>query len=240
MKLSLGSSLTEIQVRHSLLEPGGFNLFVSDIDLTLVIKEEKDSARVLAGYQTCKKIFLNLGEPEVITATECEKLRHLESPNYLAFWSKLFQLRKIQWQLVKQEKASSLELLKIDRGLKKSKQKLKASSLQIHLSKAFSETTPLASHAIQYPHFSHYLGCWIDIEDSQRKHVLIATSTDEANGLLAVLPDYEYLGVHENEDLRKYILQREIILSQSQKRLLASQHSPVEHLEDWIQKLKEK
>lgn len=241
LKIFCDSKVSQIELRHSIVESSGFNLFVSDIDLTIIISNESQSTHVLNAYHLLKKIFMNLGEPEVVTCEERDQLLKLETAELKYFWSKLFQLRKIHWQLLKKKQSkNNLELLKIARGLEKCKSKLGSESLVISIERAFPESPKLNSPEITYPYYSHYLGCWVEIGASIKEHALVAQTEEVANGFLSLLPDYELQSLSQRNHFKTYITQREIVLSQAQRRLLESNGKSAQHISEWILKLKEK
>lgn len=237
-KILYGPKLHAIIPRHSLTEESGFNLFVSDLDLTFVLQNEQEIPRFLQRYDGLKNIFINLGEPEVLTQKEFKRILNIETPFFSSYWTYIFQLRKISWQLIKKTKShNQLEEQKVERGLRRSLNKLNSLSLQIQLDDIFAKLPEVQSTSLEFPYYCQYLKTWIEIKTSHREHALIATTGLEASAFLGLLPGNQYQGLKEELQLQQYLLVKEIALSICQQRLLTHQGEGTQHLADWIQKL---
>ena len=237
-RITCSDSLIKIIPRHSLTEESGFNLFFSDIDLTFLVKCEKDIPHLLKCYDIIKKVVINLGEPEVLTQKEFTRISANETVFFSSFWTKIFQLRKVSWQIHKAQKPiTPLEKMKVERGIQRSLSKLHSDSLQIQLSNIF-EVFPIPhSSSIEFPYSCEYLKFVIEIKSSLKPNALIATTALEASAFVGLLPGNQYQEYRHEIPLQRYLLIREISLSTCQQRLLYHQGKETLHLEDWIKKL---
>ena len=237
-RITCGGKFIKTIPRHSLTEESGFNLFFSDIDLTFLVRRENDIPHLLTSFNRIKLVFINLGEPEVLTQKEFTRISAHETLFHFSFWTKIFHLRKISWQIEKKEKNTNpLEQTKVERGIKRSLNKLNSHSLQIQLSNILEDLSIQHSSSIEFPYFCQYLKTCLEIRSSSKTHALIATTSLEASAFLGLLPGNQYHGFRHKLPLQQYLLIREISLSICQQRLLRHQGKETQALEDWIHKL---
>lgn len=117
-------NLHSLVLRNSILEKS-FHPFFSDIDITLVIKNESSLEKILNDYFRFKKIFIMLDSPEIYTIQEhtyLEELRRSQNWEVVDF---IWHFRKLNWC-----KKSLLlthdpfEILKLNRSIQKSFKKI--------------------------------------------------------------------------------------------------------------------
>jgi hypothetical protein len=240
LKLALSDSLSQMIIRHSLLEPQGFNVFMSDIDITLIVKQNSDIPKALKVFYDLKKIFLNLGEPEVFTQQEWEQQMALEEPEFNKIWANLFQVRKIFWQKTKQEKTSSpYEIAKIQRGLEKSYSKLHAAGSRLFIQRLFPNVPSAEIYCgIEIPFYSEYLNIWVEASPACRTESLICSTNDQVEGLIQLIPGHKTIDPKIlSHPLRRYFLYREILLSRAQLRIQQYSHHQNDAISGWITRL---
>ncbi len=239
-QLALNNSLSQIIIRHSLIEPQGFNIFMSDIDLTIIVKKNDDIPKALKAFFDLKQIFLNLGEPEIFTQEEWDQWMALEKPEFAKTWANLFQVRKIFWQKMKQEKSSSLyELAKIQRGLDKSHSKLHAAGSMLYIQRLFPNVPNAEIFCgIEIPYYSKYLNMWVEGSPASRTDSLVCSTNDQVEGLIQLIPGHETVDPKiQSHPLRRYFLFREILLSRAQLRIQQYSHIENELISGWITRL---
>ena len=239
-QLALNNSLSQMIIRHSLLEPLGFNVFMSDIDLTIIVKKSEDIPHALKSFFDLKKIFLNLGEPEIFTQEEWNQWMALEQPEFDKTWVNLFQVRKIFWQKMKQEQTSSLyEMAKIQRGLEKSHSKLHAAGSMLYIQRLFPNVPSAEIFCgVDIPYYSKYLNKWVEASPASRIDSLVCSTNDQVEGLIQLIPGHETIDPKiQCHPLRRYFLFREILLSRAQLRIQQYSHIQNELISDWIARL---
>lgn len=229
-----------IEFRHSLSEVGGFNIFMSDIDLTIIIGEETAVPEALKTFYGLKKIFPNLGEPEIMTVQEVESISEEEQSRFESIWTLIFQLRKISWQQEKMKNPNgAYEVAKVQRGLKKSMAKLKTRQLPVVLDAIFPDC-PVAKDfcELEDPHFSHYLEGWVGTEDTTDR-ILNCRTTEKFQGFIQLIPGHQTVDRSLlTHPLRRYLLRKEINLSLAQLRIRNYQGINGDHIAEWIERLK--
>lgn len=238
---SLGQDLQMILPRHSLIEPHAYNVFMSDIDLTLVVTSEKDVKQAFETFYSLKKYYPNLGEPEVLTLEEWNNALSYERPGFEKIWSMLFQLRKLSWQTKKLSNAQGeYEVAKIQRGISNSLKKLSSHGPMLKLDDFFPECPVATSFCeIKLPCYSHYLERWIELIDHDQLPSLVFSSIDQAEGFIQLIPGHVTVDlIIQTHPLRRYLLAKEINLSQAQLRIQNFGGTGNEHIEKWVQRLR--
>lgn len=113
--------------RHSIEEVGGFNVFFSDLDFTLVFKDlpsENLRSRVLQSYFKSAQRIKFLGELELYSEDEWELRKRLKSA-FSDLFDSIWNLRKWHWQKNSLlESRSPYHLYKTQRSIQRVKTKL--------------------------------------------------------------------------------------------------------------------
>lgn len=226
-----------IQPRHSLMEKNGFNLFMSDIDLDLIIQKEAQVQGTLNAFQKAKRILPNLGEPEVMTQEEYDRARKNETAHSLFVWSQTFQIRKLHWQRIKTI-TGLYEKEKISRGLARSAVKLKKHYNIIHLANIVPDLpTVVSKKTFELPYYSPYLEQWIALSVHDQKDTILCPTEEAAHSFICLLPEFEYSTQYECSALRKYLLIKEINMSKCQARILQHKGLNFDSITTWIERL---
>lgn len=239
LKLMNGSKLFRIIPRHSLTEPFNFNLFMSDIDLTFITPEEESIPSLLRNFYLLKKVFINLGEPEVLTKSEFKSYTSIESKTLQSIWQQLFLIRKLHWQQKKLNTVNMYELAKINRGIIKCYMKLFSIGTELSLNNIFImdfHSEVLAED--EFPYFSKYLEHWIEIGTKTKDNSIVCSDLFQASGFLQILPDhFEERSKSDHINLKRYIHLREICMSKCQLRILTSKGEDNISIREWIERL---
>ncbi|HXH31150.1 MAG TPA: hypothetical protein VNJ01_10095 [Bacteriovoracaceae bacterium] len=239
--LTLNPKAIELIARHSIKEKDGFNLFMSDIDVTILADKHSSIPMLLKNYFRIKHLLPILGEPEIHVKQEWQELHLRSTPELDDAWSTIFQMRKLRWQ----EKSllrtyDRYHRSKLLRGLERTKKKLKTSTGQVSLQKVLS-TLPLSQVPLELPVYLMYFQSWLAVE-ATREESLVASSPEVAWGFYQLIPG------NQSEDpslrkspLREFLCRKEILMSQSQLDLSKFQDESFNTLilDSWIQKLTE-
>lgn len=235
-----------IQPRHSLLEKNGFNLFMSDIDLSIVLKDEKDIHEVLTTCWDLKRIFLNLGEQEVYLPKEWELLTNLLMDPHHKTWTSIFQIRKLAWQKDNLSNLSSeYDIAKFYRGINRSLKSLgmKDDKLQAEVIFPFIPTNLRTSvTADKFPFYNDFLCQMVFLNQTSDEPGIYFDSPASATFFGSLLPLANDELRAPWEDLRIYLLQRELLMAKCHLRILiwSRQDSKVPKISEWVQILKAK
>jgi hypothetical protein len=194
----------EIVIRHSLKDGEGFNVFMSDFDLSVIASEDQFAflAKVAEGI---KKIFMNLGELEFYTDNEWQEYKALLTQRESEFWKRLLLIRKLKWQSIalRAGTSDSYQRTKLSRGVLITKQKLGLNSDEFFLDGLFPELIGGAEEAEETASFSPFL-----------ESPLRFRSAEAARNLWSILPDNKNI---PNDSFRKslkfYVLKREYYLT---------------------------
>lgn len=116
------NALLRLVPRHSVVERGVFNVFLSDVDYTLVIASSASEfavSRLIERYQRLTRYFWFLGEIEVYSEKEqtvLEEIRRCDSFTINFVW----RLRKLRWQQkAHAAAASSYHRFKAERAIRR-------------------------------------------------------------------------------------------------------------------------
>jgi hypothetical protein len=213
----------KVLARHSVTERNNFNLFYSDVDLTLIFPHEKNIRKTMRRLQSLKRFLPNIGEPEVLLETEFENIQMYQTPFFQLIHAQIFQVRKLNWQLNSMSKTSdSLQKSKIERGLSKSLFKLNSNSLIIKSEEIFPNCPNSRIRLnISYPYYCGYLECWVEIGGAVHEKSVVFQRIEQADAFLQFLPGNKY----EDENLgyvqlKKYLSYLEIGKCQSTMRTM--------------------
>lgn len=132
--LSKYKNLVDIVARNSINDNKSFNIFLSDIDTSFVIRDETDAARLIQEFLRIKKFFIMLDSPEVYTVSEYEEyIQVISSPSW-KFVDLFWNIRKINWCKIQLARDSSeLNKIKMIRSIEKSFDKI------FHKKKSFEQ-----------------------------------------------------------------------------------------------------
>lgn len=119
------ANLSDLVVRNSIFENNNFNAFLSDIDTTLILKEEGDCRELIKDFLKIKRLFIMLDFPELYTEEEYKRLEDLKKKDAWKIIDLLWNIRKINWSLSSLQKdKSKLNSLKMKRSIEKSQKKI--------------------------------------------------------------------------------------------------------------------
>lgn len=231
---------TDILIRHSITEPGNFNLFYSDIDLTLIVKSEGEVKKVLGRLAALKMIMPNIGEPEVLLESEHKNILQNETSFTKTMAKKIFQVRKLSWQMERVSRTENpYERSKLNRGLKKTLEKLSSDGRQIALEHLFPGCPESKIRLnLEYPFFSDYLQCWIEVGGCVHERSIVSPTIEKADGFLQYIPGnlYEDLSMGHVQ-LKKYLGHIEIGLTLTTLRIKDLPEAEKAHARAWIETL---
>ncbi|MBI3544036.1 MAG: hypothetical protein HY075_12260 [Deltaproteobacteria bacterium] len=105
LAVATGERRFDLVVRHSAVAGAGFNAFGSDIDLTVVFDDAfslERSDRMVLAYERLRRVFPPLGELEIFSRPEWERLSELwrEHGAVLRLIRDLKKIRWMEWKLV--------------------------------------------------------------------------------------------------------------------------------------------
>lgn len=228
--------------RNSVYEPNKFNVFMSDLDFTLVSSERKFEF-LYKIKKNLQKIFLNVGEIELYTPdewAECEELSH--SP-HMIYWTKINTIRKSAWQRKKLASAKSVhEVAKQKRALEITLNRLGQDRFPIDGASVFKELPGhLNESNFGLPTYSSFLE--YKITTKVEEDVCYFSNIQTAVRLISILPDNTI--VPEDKTLREiklFLLRKEFLMTTTSLRvnkLLTPEKDFPEHVH-WLGDLKEK
>lgn len=99
--------LLDIVPRNSLLSIKNFEAFLSDIDLTLVVKDSFDTQDLIRDFAKIKKLLVMLDMPEIYSFSEMEQLLFFKKQSYWKLIENLYKIRKISWSLESMKRNTS-------------------------------------------------------------------------------------------------------------------------------------
>lgn len=211
-----------IEKRHSILDEERFNAFLSDIDLTIVIKNSSDGIIILKSFFKIRKVFLMLDVPEVYTQDEFAQLELIRrGPHWGAVYA-IWSIRKINWNYASMVRdASKLNLLKKERSIKQSLSKIMLAEslgkLEFELSD-FKAFCYLSKKGKSIPGEAHRACSYSPYLETNREHALrILIDSSELESFNSLLPaEGRGQGSHA---LKMDILLYEILLTKASMRI---------------------
>ncbi len=93
------TELLKVEYRHSVNSFQNFNAFMSDLDITLIIKDDTDPQPILKTYLALKKYFIMLDYPEIYYQKERLILDSFKLDGSLRLVELCWNIRKINWNL---------------------------------------------------------------------------------------------------------------------------------------------
>ena len=231
--ISLGR-IVNVTSRNSIRTPGNFNPFYSDIDLTLVCENATQSWKLLKLYFSLKKIFLNLGEPEIYTKNELDLCQRYFSEISEDIWQKIFLIRKLKWENEKLKKEfRPLHRKKSLRALKKISSRLNINRNTICIDTLFNFNHTITAPAIAPEQYQHYLDISFSNTNTNTSHTyLFYRNMDQLYTLLAILPDRSDIGDLNSSllQIKRYILLKEFLLSLTSLRISRYKNHSIDDL----------
>lgn len=223
----IGSS--EIMARHSIRSPGFFNVFMSDIDLSVKASEQK-FREIHEAALVIRKILPNLGEIEFYTQEEWTELLGLTSSPFDATWEKLHLLRKLSWQKKARNLArTSYERAKQERGISNTLKRLGLTAEENFMLDDLFPEFAIHKDSGTPPSNSQYL-----------EHELRFRDKTSAAYFWKHLPDSaEHPHDKNAKELKSHLVRREILLTKVSQRneSLQGKMSHLKTKEEWINRL---
>jgi hypothetical protein len=222
--------------RNSILDPDLFNLFFSDIDLTIVIQNDSDYLKILQHFIKLKKILIMFDLPEIYSEQDFIHLEKIKKgPHWgviYTFWS----IRKINWNLKSiTDNASSFNKIKKDRSIKISLLKIlnteKLLTNYYYLSD-FKYLVDFTSKGDKYCEFNSFF-----LETVHSSSIKLMLNEKEKSKFFSILPGEEYF--EENMELKNSITNFEILITKTSVKIdeALGLNNLDKHL--WIKKLEQ-
>ncbi len=118
-------NLINIVTRNSIHEFAEFNFFLSDIDTTIVLKDNSDSVKIVKDFLKLKSFFIMLDHPEIYTEEEYFSLTKIQESRSWKIVELFWNIRKINWcKKSLSANPSTLNNLKMKRSMEKSFKKI--------------------------------------------------------------------------------------------------------------------
>lgn len=223
----IGSS--QVIARHSIRSPGFFNVFMSDIDLSVEAPEQKFH-QIHAAALLIRRILPNLGEIEFYTHEEWDELRELTHSPLDATWERLHLLRKLSWQKKARHLArTSYEKAKQDRGISSTLKRLGLTAEENFMLDELFPEIAIHKDSGTSPGHSHYLEQELRFKDKASAAYFWKHLPDSA----------EHPQDKKAKELKSHLVRREILLTKVSQRS-ESLHGKTSHLktkDEWINRL---
>lgn len=205
--------------RNSIHDKAIFNVFMSDLDFSIVATDESFT-RIYKVSILLKKIFVNMGELELYTLSEWTELEELQHSSYWSFWTRVYLVRKLSWQLEKQKKAHSrYEKVKQERALKITFSRLGMMNNSLQGSKIFYDLPIDNTLQIHPPFESKFLEFPIGLMSDLEQGVGFETLS-EARSFYAILPDCQISPSSvELKQIKQLLIKREALLNANKIKL---------------------
>jgi hypothetical protein len=232
----------QLYPRNSIYDSSSFNVFMSDLDFSIVIDEEKNVLFIQKIRKKIKYFLPNIGEFEFYNKEEwIQKNREcLKDANHI--WNEIRLIRKLNWQRKSLASADNqYSKVKYVRGINITLSKMKQSSSILsgenvlrHLKQKNSEKL----HKVSFPHRSIYLETNIFVGDNDSVEGVKFESSQDALVLYHLLPtsDYVFSNSYLNE-IKKYLVFEELLTSKSFRRAEFFKEIPKDELDlidKWI------
>lgn len=245
LKLKLKEKVITIKPRHSLIEKGGFNLFMSDIDLSIVVKSDSDFNNALNACWSLKRVLLNLGEPEVYLAQEWETLENLKKNELDELWRSLFQIRKLKWQRERnQGQITAYQKAKFERGTKRSLMALNSNNGLLYAENIFPflKNIPDERTDSSFPKWDDFIQHNITISPDNDQYSLIFQTPSRAELFQSLSPIANNILKAPWEKIRIYLLKRELLMARCHLRLLewTQDQSSIPKIREWVEIIENK
>jgi hypothetical protein len=224
--------------RNSLHSSRDFNLFMSDVDFSIVSKDQDCFPAVLNKRQGLKKCLPNLGECELYLEDEWELKKKLSLSPSQVVWDNIYLIRKLGWQKKSLlEAKTEYEKIKVRRAMDIILRRLGHSKFPLNGSVLFAlpGDPPRPRNPQLRVATSLFLGATLGCE---APHVdLEFNSIAEFERFHSLLPDsLEDPQSPEDMEIKQYLLLNEVLISTVSLRLAKyeGQLRRAEEIEAWI------
>jgi hypothetical protein len=233
---------TQLYPRNSIYDSSAFNIFMSDLDFSIVINDEKDVLFIQNIRKKIKYFFPNIGEFEFYTSEEwIQKNRECLKEAH-DIWNEIRLIRKLNWQKRSLAFADNeYSKLKYVRGMNITLSKMKQSSPRLsgetvlrHLKQKNSEKLPKVS----FPYKSIYLETNILVIENYSVEGVNFQSEEDVLIFYHLLPtsDYVFSSTYLKE-IKKYLVLEELLTSKSFRRVEFLKEIPKDEfdlIDKWI------
>ena len=232
----------QLYPRNSIYDSTSFNIFMSDLDFSIVINDEKDVSLIQNVRKKIKYFFPNIGEFEFYTSKEwIQKNRECLKEAH-DIWNEIRLIRKLNWQKRSLAFADNeYSKLKYVRGINITLSKMKQSSSELsgetvlrHLKQKNSEKLPKVS----FPYKSIYLETNILVIENYSVEGVNFQSEEDVLIFYHLLPtsDYVFSSTYLKE-IKKYLVLEELLTSKSFRRVEFLKEIPKDEfdlIDKWI------
>jgi hypothetical protein len=227
--------------RNSVHSRDDFNLFMSDVDFTIVTDDEDAAGQVLRKRQRLKKFLPNIGECEVFRQDEWRLKSKLDSSPLRDLWSAVYLIRKLGWQRSSLSKASTpYDLEKNQRAMGITLRKLGHTGLPLSGDALFPflANSPKASDPSATSANSLFLGATIGTVGQDAD--LCFRSVDEFERFRRILPDtIGAPSLAADREVKTYLMLQELLLATVSRRIVAASGDTLraQEITGWIKDL---
>lgn len=235
--LSRYPEITEIVLRHSILDPGSFHAFFSDIDTTFILKEDVDADRVIQAFEKFRKYFIMFDRPEFYTKREWNELSALKKTPEWNLVEICWAIRKINWcRHSLAERNDRFHRVKMERAIRKAKEKIlkKSNDSGIYRLSDFFYLPELLPETTDTPKLCYYSPY---TENTGKQEIILEMSPEEYEFFDSMMPQ-NFLSeeLESNVALMKHkkaVVCHELYLSRSALRVKKALGEPVRTHEIW-------
>lgn len=228
--------------RNSIFDGKRFNVFMSDIDFSIVGGPES-FAFIQSVSLGVRKVLPNLGELEFYTEQEWKELSAILSMPEHKFWERTYNLRKHNWQRLKLAEASSkYEEMKQKRSMAITLEKLGVEHGNLEGDKIFGDLPSAPPQNVGIPpYFSRFLEHQLSFDSAP--NAIYFKNRELFDRLLAILPENEFYST--SAELRKIkwlIMKREYFQTVTSIRT-RSFHNPQQNFmveRSWLETLEKR
>ena len=241
--------LLSVKYRNSIDSLRNFNAFLSDLDITLILKDDSDPIPVVQSYLKLKKIFIMLDSPEIYFKKEYDLLNTFKKENCLPLIDLFWNIRKINWNLDSlHNNPDEFNIIKKKRSITNSLKKITGIDQEIHQDliyaiedfTAVDEFIPADTSAKNLCYWSFFL------ETNKGNHLKIEMTSDQFYFLNSLMPG-EPISEKIKDDVsskfkkNKAVLEfHELYISKSSIRLLQAKGQSTSHVLKWSDYLEKK
>jgi hypothetical protein len=236
---------SQVYSRNSVHDSLNFNVFMSDVDFSVVINSDNDLKIFQKIREKLKLIFPNIGEFEFYKSEEWSKKQGNLQAEAKIIWNKIRLIRKLNWQK-KSLKSSKDQYSKQKhiRGVEITLRKLGQESISIpgrEILQHLRHITCEQLTGIYFPHYSVYLEDTIYFGGDCKTNGINFSSEQDALVFFHLLPSSDYV-FHDSyyRKIKKDLIVEELITSKSYRRLEVYKNTSKEELElidKWISTL---
>ena len=240
-------NLLAVIYRNSVIKPHDFSAFLSDLDITLVIKDDSDPLPILRAYLKLKKVLIMLDYPEIYFQREFDHLSSLLNQDTNKLIDLFWHIRKINWNLDSlKANSDELNLIKKHRSIKKSLQKILVNPEEI--SKDYSFKIEELNHIRKFvpeDKADKTLCYWsLFLETNHRDHIKILLTTGQYPYFNSLMPGEIVPKKIKNLINQDYLMNKsaleihEIYLCKSVIRLNLARGETIEAQSRWLDWIK--